>query len=383
MNSVHITLTEFRNESRVIKETSSLVSLGLFERVRVVALGADDLPERGMVAEGVDVVRICLKTRNLPKNIIFQTIKFAEFLIRVMFEVHRFRPAVVNVHTLALLPVGWLVKKIFRSELVYDAHELETEVVGLRGVRKRLAKWVERCFIESCSLVIVVSESIADWYQKEYPIRRPFVVMNAPRRTLPGNSDWFRKELGIPAHKLIFLYQGGLTRGRGVEALLEAFKVRTDDDAVLVLMGYGELLADVIEASQRCERIFFCQAVSPDVLLDWTSSADIGISLIEPSCLSYLYCMPNKLFEYAMAGLPVMVSQTKDMAEFVERWDIGVVLPDVTPSGINRSVSQMMSDAGFDKYGERACRAAFLHSWEVQELRLLEGYASMGISPTV
>jgi len=336
-----------------------------------------------MVTEGVDVVRIRLKTKNLPKNIIFQAIKSAEFFIRAMTQVYRFQPDVVNVHTLVLLPVGWFVKKFLRSELVYDAHELETEVMGLRGVRKRLAKWVERCFIGSCSLVIVVSESIADWYQKEYPIRRPFVVMNSPRRTMPGNSDKFRKILGIPAHKLIFLYQGGLTRGRGVKALLEAFKIRTNDDAVLVLMGYGELLADVVEASRHCERIFFCQAVSPDVLLDWTSSADIGVSLIEPSCLSYLYCMPNKLFEYAMAGLPVMVSQTKDMAEFVERWDIGVVLSDVTPSGINQSIDQIISNVKFNKYGKRAYRAALCHSWEVQELRLLEGYASMGITPSV
>lgn len=381
MNSLHITLTEFRNESRVIKETSSLVSLGLFDKVLVVALGADDLPERSVVADGVDVVRIRLKTRRLPRNRVFQAIKFAEFFFRSMLQVYRFRPNVVNVHALALLPVGWLVKILCGSKLVYDAHELETEVVSLSGARKSVAKWMERCFIGSCSLVIVVSESIADWYQKKYSIRRPFVVMNSPRRVLPGNFDKFRKNLGILDRQMIFLYQGGLTRGRGVKALMDAFRIRVDDSAVLVFMGYGELLADVIEASQQCERIFYCQAVPPNKLLDWTSSADIGVSLIEPSCLSYLYCMPNKLFEYAMAGLPVMVSQTKDMADFVTKWNIGVVLSDMTPAGINRSVNQMISNADLSKDGERAYQAALCHSWEVQETRLLEGYASMGIYP--
>lgn len=381
MNNLHITLTEFRNESRVIKETASLVSLGLFDKVRVVALGADDLPERGMVSDGVDVVRIRLKTRNLPKNILFQAIKLAEFFIQVIFQAYRFRPDVVNVHTLALLPVGWLVKIFCGSKLVYDAHELETEVVGLRGVKKNVAKLMERCFIGSCSLVIVVSESIADWYQKEYLIRRPFVVMNSPRRFISENSDNFRRELGIPDHQMIFLYQGGLTRGRGVKALMDAFKIRADDDAVLVFMGYGELLEDVIAASQQCEKIFYRQAVPPSELLNWTSSADIGVSLIEPSCLSYLYCMPNKLFEYTMAGLPVMVSQTKDMADFVRKWNVGMVLSDMTPSGINRSVSQMISDVEFSGYRERAHQAALCHAWEVQEIRLLEGYASIGICP--
>lgn len=381
MNSLHITLTEFRNESRVIKETSSLVSLGLFKKVRIVALGADDLPDNGVVAPGVDVVRIRLKTRNLPKNVIFQAIKFAEFFIRALVQVHRFRPEVVSVHTLALLPVGWLVKAFCGSKLVYDAHELETEVVWLGGVRKRIAKWIERYFIKSCSLVIVVGESIADWYSKEYSIRRPYVVMNSPRRIISKKTNKLRSDLGILDHQVIFLYQGGLTRGRGVRALINAFKVRTDDAAVLVFMGYGELLADVVEASQQYRTIFHRQAVPPDELLGWTSSADVGVSLIEPSCLSYLYCMPNKLFEYAMAGLPVMVTQTKDMADFVMKWNIGMVLSDMTPIGINQSINEMISNAAFRKYGEKAYQVAIDHSWEVQEARLLEGYASIGIHP--
>ncbi|WP_323017821.1 glycosyltransferase [Castellaniella sp.] len=381
MNNIHITLTEFRNESRVIKETTSLVSLGLFNKVRVVALGADDLPERETVAAGVDVVRIRLRTRHLPRNILFQAVKFVEFFIRAMLQAYLFRPGVINVHTLALLPVGWSVKMLCGSKLVYDAHELETEVVWLRGVKQRVAKGIERCFIGSCSLVIVVSESIADWYQKEYSIKRPFVVMNSPRRIVPESSNKLRRELNISDNQLIFLYQGGLTRGRGVKALMDAFKVRMDNNAVIVFMGYGELLADVVDASQQCERIFYRQAVPPRELLGWTSSADVGVSLIEPSCLSYLYCMPNKLFEYAMAGLPVMVSQTKDMADFVRKWNIGVVLSDMTPAGINLSVDQMVSNVKFREGGERAYKAALCHSWEVQEVHLLEGYASMGVYP--
>ena len=163
MKNIHITLTEFRNESRVLKEISSLEASETFDSFTVIALGADDLPTDEAITSKAKVRRIRLLTRKLPKSAAFQLLKFIEFIFKCLLMVRKEKAQVVNVHTLALLPLGWLLKKLFKVKLVYDAHELETEKNGLHGFRQRISKHIESVFIHACDLVIVVGENIAGW----------------------------------------------------------------------------------------------------------------------------------------------------------------------------------------------------------------------------
>lgn len=376
MKNIHITLTEFRNESRVLKEIASLRSSKSFQEFSVVALGSLDLPESESLLGSVNVTRICLVSRNLPKNAIFQLVKFFEFMIRCFLLIKRDKPTVVNVHALALLPFGYLLKKAFGVKLVYDAHELETEKNGLLGIRKKSSKVIESLFIKACDLVIVVGENIADWYEHAYQIERPIVVKNSPTIRARCKADLFRDRLGISDRQKIFLYQGGLTKGRGVELILEAFMTRNRDDVVAVFMGYGDLENRIKDAADKYSNIKFYPAVSPNVVLDYTSSADVGISIIENTCLSYFYCMPNKLFEYAMVGLPVIVSDMKEMAGAVQEHQFGVVIRDLSVESINEAVSTLV-EQDLNDLSDRAYEFACSNSWEVQEKVMLDGYRRM------
>jgi len=380
VKSVHITLTEFRNESRLIKEARSLVSLGVSDSVRIFALGAQDLPGEEEVSQGVFVTRFSLKTRNFPKNIFWQAIKFLEFSFRCLLESSKLKPDVLSVHALALLPLGILSKVVNGHALVYDAHELETERAGLSGFRKRIAKWLERKTIPKCDLVIVVSESIADWYEREYSIARPCVVMNAPLRREKTSSDKLRERLGVPHDQYILLYQGGLSKVRGIQVLLAAMTVRSDRSVAAVFMGYGELEQEIIKASKQSSNVFYLPAVPPGDVLEWTASADFGAAFIVPTCLSYLYCMPNKLFEYAMVGLPVLSTKTKDMADMVLDRKMGVVVDELTADGVNAAIDRLVNSPELPRYRENAYQTALQYSWEVQEEKLLSAYQSAGLS---
>lgn len=376
MINFHISLTEFRNESRVLKEIRSLDYNGVFEEFFVVALSSKNLPETEKYSDNIFVQRVSLVSRKLPKSSIFQLIKLCEFMFRCLLLIGRERSSAVNVHTLALLPVGWIAKKLFRAKLVYDAHELETEKNGLSGVRKKLSKFVERLFITTCDLIIVVGENIADWYEREYKIERPIVVKNSPTVRDRRKADLFRDRLGVSDRQKILLYQGGLTKGRGVELILEAFMTRNRDDVVAVFMGYGDLENRIKDAADKYSNIKFYPAVSPNVVLDYTSSADVGISIIENTCLSYFYCMPNKLFEYSMVGLPVIVSDMKEMAGAVQEHQFGVVIRDLSVESINEAVSTLV-EQDLNDLSDRAYEFACSNSWEVQEKVMLDGYRRM------
>lgn len=373
MKNVHITLTEFRNESRLIRQVRSLLQSGIFEEISVLALGSDDLPKFSNEGSGWHVKRIQPVTRKLPKISFFQIFKLIEFNLRCFIYIRKNKSQVVTIHTLALLPLGYLLKIILKMRVVYDAHELETETNGLSGWRQRGSKFVERYFIYSCDLVTVVSDSIADWYSETYQIPRPLVIKNTPPFRKLEKKGLFRQKLNIRNDQTIFIYQGVLSLGRGINVLIKAFNERHEENAVMIFMGYGELEDQVKEVSKNTKNIFFVPAVNPDQVLDYTASADIGICYIEKTCLSYYYCMPNKLFEYAMAGLPILVSNMKDMSECVEKNKFGLVLSDPSPLGVNGKINDILS-MNYKSLSYKAHQFASDNSWEHQHNLLLEGY---------
>ncbi len=376
MNNLHISLTEFRNESRVIKQACSIKLLNKVDKVFVAALHAENLREYESYGEGVEAKRFKLKTRSLSKGMLAQGVKYLEFSFRIARYYRNKEVVMVNVHALALLPIGYMLKLMYGAKLIYDTHELETETNGSRGVRKTLAKWIERLLICKVDQVFVVSESIADWYAMTYHQPRPIVILNAPRHYTALQSNRFRDTFGILNDQIIVLYQGGFVSGRGIELLLTAFKQRTDDHVVIVFMGYGELETQIQQVANQTNNVFLHPAVLPNIVLNYTESADVGISFIENTCLSYYYCMPNKLFEYAMAGIPVIVSDMKEMGEMVDKYQMGVVVKGGGAEAINTAIDGLIQ-LDLVELKRNAQQAAKENAWEVQEAKMLGVYRAM------
>lgn len=373
MNNLHISLTEFRNESRVLKQAGSILNHNIASKVYIASLHADDLDEEKIYNEELILNRFKLSSRNLSKNLFVQVLKYLEFIYRVTLFYRKKDIKMVNIHSIALLPLGVLLKYFYGAKLVYDTHELETETNGSKGIRKKFAKFMEKHLIKRCDLIFVVSENIADWYMKKYNINRPVAIKNAPRLFEQKRTNRFRENLGIKEDSVIVLYQGGLSKGRGVDLLLNAFKAREDDKVVIVFMGYGELEEEIRKASSEKNNIFFHPAVSPEIVLEYTSSADIGISFIENTCLSYYYCLPNKLFEYAMTGLPVIISNMKEMRETLERYDMGIVVKDESIDAINSTIDKIL-ESDIEKMKKNARKCAEENSWEKQEIKMINEY---------
>lgn len=373
MNNLHISLTEFRNESRVLKETNSILNYNITSKVYIASLHADDLEEEKIYNDNLILNRFKLSSRKLSKNLFVQVLKYFEFIFRVTKFYKNKDIKMINIHSIALLPFGVFLKYFYKSKLVYDTHELETETNGSIGLRKKVAKFMEKSLIKKCDLIFVVSENIADWYAKEYDIQRPIVVKNAPKLIKSKKTNYFRKNLSIKDESIIVLYQGGLSKGRGVDLLLEAFKKREDDKVVIVFMGYGQLEEEIKNASKEKNNIFFHPAVTPEVVLEYTSSGDIGISFIENTCLSYYYCLPNKLFEYSMAGLPVIVSNMKEMRELVEKYDMGIIVQDDKVNSMNNAIDKILQ-SDIKQMKQNARRCAEENSWEVQEIKMINEY---------
>jgi glycosyltransferase involved in cell wall biosynthesis len=119
--------------------------------------------------------------------------------------------------------------------------------------------------------------------------------------------------------------------------------------------------------------------VPTNVLLNYTASADVGVALIQNTCLSHNFCMPNKLFEYAMAGLPVLVSNVKEMGAFVKKNQMGLVLENYTVASLDETIERLLS-MDLVVLRQNAKKAALDNSWEHQEKKMANVYKKLLLS---
>jgi glycosyltransferase involved in cell wall biosynthesis len=168
--------------------------------------------------------------------------------------------------------------------------------------------------------------------------------------------------------------------GRAISILLQVFDGSVAKNIDFVFMGYPastqsgrDTLALILKNAEKSKNIHFHESVSSNSLKDYTSSADMGFCLIEDHCLSYRYSLPNKFFEYAMAGLPILVSDLPEMRKLVEKYNCGVICESVTPEGIVKGLKELLGQ-DLKKLGENSRKMAEDHSWEVQEEKLIKLY---------
>lgn len=368
----NIVLNDFTNDSRVLKVSKSLTALGFSPTV--TAMHNVGLAESETIGD-VNVCRIKLMSRPWSKRKPIQFIKYLEFLFRSFFTCRN--SDIIHCNDLSALPSGLLIKLFGRGKkVVYDCHEYETEINGLKGIEKKAKKWLERKLIGYADSVVTVSDSIANEYTRIYNIPKPHLVLNCPAYYEQPKYNFFRESLGIRQDQIIFLYQGGLSKGRGIEILLDAFSDLDSDKNVLVCMGYGPLEALIKEKAEQHNTVFFHPAVSPDILLSYSSSADYGILFYEDTCLNHRYCSPNKIFEYLMAGLPVLTSNLFEMKRLVEKEGVGIVAEENTVEGFKKAVEASLNqDYGVIQKNVFIARKKYC--WEEQEKVLKEIYHAL------
>lgn len=323
--NIHIYPSQFKFESRILKITESLIKNDIVDEVVILALPGDSLPEWEIIDEKRKVWRPAFFSFGLRKGAFLKLLFLVQYILKSSYFALRHPVKVVNSHSVNDLPLSYWLSLITGSKLIYDPHELETEKKGLKPLAQKVYRVVERAFIYKAHHVFVVSDNIKLWYIKRYALSddKISVVKNVPKAfVVPPTSNKFANLLSLDGNAIKFLYQGGLFSGRGLPILLEAFS-SVEPNKHLIIMGYGELEEDVIKYSKKFPNIHYVPAVPPSEVLSYSCSADVGIALIENICLSYYYCMPNKLYEYYLAGIPSIVSNFPDMSQFIEEAKCG------------------------------------------------------------
>lgn len=264
------------------------------------------------------------------------------------------------------------------GSLIYDARELYPYVAST--VRRPWARFVwksiERRFIRKADGVITVSNSIADKLVQFYGIYPPVVMHNVPPRPLIGSSDRLRTAIGATADTVIVLHQGQMRKHRGCERLVAA--MREISGAVLVFLGNGPLrrsLAEQVQQQGTSEKVFFLDSVPPDELLAYTASADLGVTLLQNSCLNHTLALPNKLFEYLAADVPVIASNLPEIRKVVVGFNVGVSVEPMDQESLIHLLRQSITDGAIrDRWRDNIPAVFDAYSFEISAQRLRELY---------
>lgn len=293
---------------------------------------------------------------------------YASFNIQLFFTLLFKKKDILLANDLDTLLANFLVSRLQRKPLVFDSHELFSEVPELVGkpLTKAFWRFLEARIIPRIRHAYTVSDSIAKYYQDTYGVRFA-VIRNVP--TLVQDQST-KCPLELPKNKNVILYQGAINIGRGLELMIEAMTHL--NQVLLVLVGEGDIsneLKDRVKSLALQDKVLFYNKLRPNVLKLLSPQADIGISLEEDMGLNYRYALPNKLFDYIHAKIPVVVSDLPEMKQLVEEYQVGEVLINRTPVELANVVANLL-DKGKAHYKEPLDHAARELNWE-SESRLL------------
>ena len=282
---------------------------------------------------------------------------------------------IYHANDLNTMPQGFICAKVrLRSrKLIYDSHEVQTSRTGYGRIHALLEKY----FIRKADAMIVENHTRAEYNEELYGFY-PNVVHNYPFKVSikPENKVNLQEMLGLRKEEKILLYQGGIQTGRGLDKLIEA--VPMIKEGTVVLIGDGRIKKDLmvkVSEMQLEERVKFLPKVPLKELPAYTANAYLGFQILNNVCFNHYSASSNKLFEYMMAGIPVVACSFPEIRKVVEGEEIGLCIDSHNPAEIAWAVNELTQNREKrDCFSRNAILARHKYNWEIEKEVLIGLY---------
>ena len=360
--------TDLYSDQRVHKTCLSLVSMGYDVHVIGRSLRSNKFYDSSVIFQKPYSV----KRFNLffKKGFLF----YMTFNIRLFFFLLFNKFDIIFSNDLDTLLPNFLISRIKKKPLVYDSHELFTEIPELidRPLVKSFWEFIEKIIFPRLDHIITVSDHIASFYYEKYN-KQINVIRNAPFKlnhyshTLSQNMVSFKNILHKSSGRKI-IYQGSLNKDRGIELMIESMRYI---HATLFIVGDGDIkikLERLVKKKSLERKVKFIGRVSFSELKKITVNMDLGLSFEEDVCLAYKYSLPNKIFDYIHSDIPVLVSDLPEMRSLVSHYKIGEVLKSRSLENVAFQINDMLSKKEF--FANSLINAKKELCWENEEKKL-------------
>ena len=281
-------------------------------------------------------------------------------------------PQVIHANDYDALVPAYAAAKKLGCVLVYDSHEICVE----NDFNKRLPpayirymRWKEARMCRRLDQMVCVSHAAAAYFAEKYKIPEPMVVTNCAlaRETVQATEKHVNFEI---------LNHGQFYEGRGYDLMVEAAPLLKDlPDVRIALRGFGRIEEQLHSRVKElgAENVVFYPKVLVQELIPEAGKSHVGVAITEPICLNFMLSVSNKLFEYAAAGLPVILSDIPEHRYLNEKYDFGLILEQNTPQCFAQAVRRLYQDrALYERLRANALRLSREVNWEREFGRLIE-----------
>jgi len=295
------------------------------------------------------------------------------FNLRLFFKLLFKKADMLYANDLDTLLPNYLVSKIKNIPLIYDSHELFTEVPELQNskFKRRIWKLLEKFIVPKLKHCITVNGSIAKIYEEQYKTKF-HVVRNIPE-AIKNFKPKSKQELNLPLDKKIILLQGaGINIDRGAEELIDAMNFV--EGAILYIIGSGDVwnnLQERVKFQNLQKKVVLIHKIPKGELMHYTHHADIGLSIDKNTNLNYYYSLPNKLFDYIHAGVPLLASRLPEIEKIILQYNIGDFIEDHKAATIAHKLNELLSSPKLQEFKQNTIQAAKELNWSLEKEKLI------------
>lgn len=345
-------------DNRVDKTCESLLDYGL--SVRLVGRRFDAAPE--LQERRYECRRLRCQFR---KNALY----YAELNIRLFFYLLFHRESLLWANDLDTLPANFLAAKLKRVPLIFDSHEHFTQVPELKAnpFARKVWKRVEKCCVRRSDAVFTVCNPIKDYFKQEYGVESLVV------RNMPKSSAAVKDFLPAAKKQNTIVWQGAVNVERGLEELVEAMCYL---DAHLIIMGEGDIKADLEKKVSEWgleNKVEFTGRLPFDQMMQRTAQAKLAISIDKPTNGNYAISLPNKIFDYIGAAVPVLASSLQEIKPIVETYQTGIFIGSYTPTELAVQIGELLcNNTLLDAVSENCLKASQQLCWENEQRAIFE-----------
>ena len=305
---------------------------------------------------------------------------YANYNLSLFFKLLFLRKNVLLANDLDTLLPNFLIGKLFRIPLVYDSHELFTEVPELinRPFQQNFWLKIERYIFPNLKHVYTVNQSIANIYSEKYAVPVKVIRNIAPAFADKTIDASFIK--AVKGNKKMLILQGnGINIDRGAEEAISMMQYL--DNCVLYIIGAGDVfenLKTLVVKLALSEKVFVKDKMPYSELMQYTKAADLGLSLDKNTNLNYEYSLPNKVFDYIQASIPLLVTNRKEVAKLVIENNIGEVAKSLESKALAQQVENILKNIEQLKFWKSNLKKiSNIYTWKNESKALIKIYKDL------
>jgi glycosyltransferase involved in cell wall biosynthesis len=386
---------DLTTQTRTLRQVETLLELGY----DITVFCLSESPDRPKIEH-----RGRLTIRRIFHRRLYKYHMFSLRTVRFFFRIIACQPRFDAVHVIDAPPLllGWMLSRFWRAKLVYDSAELwdalydeekallranialSKRSVNTKSNQVEKSRSFESWVLPRCDGVISVNDTIGELIKKKAarPIPRYITLRNIANYQNTPDSRLLRDHFNLPEESRIIIYQGQIAEKRGLHQAVAAMEYIRN--AVFIMVGpvlpadetFFNALQNRIHASPTLrDRVFYQGFIPSQELVKWTASADLGLHPIINWNMNHYLCLPNKIFEYIQAGVPIAASNFPEMQKIIAEYQVGFTFDPENPQEMADKINCFLDDSERHAYYRaHIAQAKGELCWEKEKFRLISMY---------